>query len=854
MKTLKTFILVSSFLVSVLFFGGSYLVVSNIFDHSVKQSALRDSNLLARSTFSSMYQLMSTGWSRAQLESFLNANRAAFAGSGYTLQIYRGEVVAQRFGHIQQGRLDAKIKAVFASGQAMHHSTDGGVRYLFPLSAQQKCLACHTNARVGDVLGVIDVHQNLKAALERTRHSFFLSLLPLAPLPFVAALLVTMFVNRRITRSVELLDDSVRGINRVSDLSDMSLRKADLGFSELNRVFGHFEELVDRLRSVAVDRDLLEFEIKLLEKFIITSEVVKDWHEYICRLLKDINEVIDAYTLFSIFKVDDELFDLDVFWRSPPDAQTRQMLERAVRAHMENHPNFANLPLVNINHHVSDPAGPVIHLTEDDVKVQVKSLLVDAPKIGGIVGIGVHADIVRDETRLLVMESVLSTLLNVVGSVKAIFKYTRDLEYYATRDPLTDLYNQRVFWELLGYEVSRSEYHNTSFVLLLIDLDNFKLVNDSYGHAFGDSFLKTFSSSIRDGLTKGDIFARYGGDEFVVILPEADLEHGCAVANRILAEINRMDIRAPDGIRVAAAASIGLAVFPDHAKEPKDIFLFADNMMYKAKSEGKARLAVPTDEDVMDVFRSISEKGLIILKAVEDKKIVPYFQPILDTRTNQIEAVEILSRINLGTDRVMGAGEFIEIAEKMGVIDKIDYIVIEKALDDIRSLGFPGFVFINLSPRALVLSEFIPTVRKIVQAAGIPNHRIVFEITERETVKNFAVLEKFVHELRLEGFKFAIDDFGSGFSSFHYLKHFPIDFLKIEGDFILNMLNDKKDRAFVQTIVALAKELGIRTIAEYVETDEVLDQVRAIGIDYAQGYLIGKPAEEPARTTSVSVT
>jgi EAL domain-containing protein (putative c-di-GMP-specific phosphodiesterase class I) len=193
----------------------------------------------------------------------------------------------------------------------------------------------------------------------------------------------------------------------------------------------------------------------------------------------------------------------------------------------------------------------------------------------------------------------------------------------------------------------------------------------------------------------------------------------------------------------------------------------------------------------------------------------------------------------------MGAGEFIEIAEKMGVIDQVDYIVIEKALHELSRCGFPGLVFINLSPRALMLSEFLPTVRKLVMDAGIANQRIVFEITERDTVKNFSMLEKFVHELRMEGFRFAIDDFGSGFSSFHYLKHFPIDFLKIEGDFILNMLKDKKDRAFVRTMVILAKELNIRTVAEYVENEEVFEQVRELGIDLAQGYLIGRPADSP---------
>ncbi|MFO7582554.1 putative bifunctional diguanylate cyclase/phosphodiesterase, partial [Guyparkeria sp.] len=582
----------------------------------------------------------------------------------------------------------------------------------------------------------------------------------------------------------------------------------------------------------------------LLEKFIITSEVVRDWHDYICRLMTDINEVIDTYTLFSIFKVDDELFDLDVFWRTPPADSSRRMLEREVREHMDRHPTLGDATLVHVNHHVADPEGPEIELDESDVRVQVKSLLVDSPKIGGIVGIGVQAEVVNDETRLLVIESVLSTLLNVVGSVKAIFKYTRDLEYYATRDPLTDLYNQRVFWELISYEIERAGRHEQQFSLLLLDLDNFKLVNDSYGHAFGDAFLKTFAEAVGKGLKRGDIFARYGGDEFVVVLPETDLERACVVANRVLAMTDRIALSAPDGESVTASASIGIAVYPDHAAEPKDLFLFADNMMYKAKAEGKARVAVPSEEDVMDVFRSISEKGLTIQRAVEERRIVPYFQPILSLDSNRVKAVEVLSRIDLG-DSVMGASEFIEIAEKMGVIDRIDYIVIEKALTEIRAVEFDGLVFVNLSPRALVLAEFIPTVRSIVETAGIDKARIVFEITERDTVRNIHVLETFVRELRLEGFKFAIDDFGSGFSSFHYLKHLPVDFLKIEGDFVLNLLDDPRDRAFVRLIAELSRELGIETIAEFVEGEEVLEQVRELGIDHAQGFLIGHPRPHP---------
>jgi len=280
-------------------------------------------------------------------------------------------------------------------------------------------------------------------------------------------------------------------------------------------------------------------------------------------------------------------------------------------------------------------------------------------------------------------------------------------------------------------------------------------------------------------------------------------------------------------------------------------------MMYKAKSEGRNRIGFPTEDEVVEVFRSIGEKSIIIANAIEKRLVIPFFQPILNNETNTIDAVEVLSRIRLEDDTLLGAHEFIELAEKTGLIHKIDYIVMERAFRKAREVGYTGQLFVNLSPRALVLNEFIVEAKRLTAEAGISPSQVVFEITERDTVKNFSLLEKFVNELKLEGFGLAIDDFGSGFSSFHYLKHFPIDYVKIEGDFIVNMIGDPKDRAFVHSIANLAKELGIKALAEFVESAEVLDSVHRAGITYAQGYHIGRPSEElitkpPARTTGTA--
>ncbi len=823
------------------FFAGGYWALDNIFDKVVKANAARTSDAVARVTFTAMYQIMSQGWKRAQADAFLEATAAAGADSGLKIQIYRGPLVSELYDEIDQPALDEELKFALAATQPRRIDTPDSVRHIYPLVAEERCLRCHKNASVGAVLGAIEVKQEFTALVAEARRDLIVAYLILLPLAMGVALVAVWYVGRRIGHSVDNLKESFESVNAVGDLRRVQLQRHEFGFRELNDITAALGSLVEKLRTIAVDKDILKFEIGLLEKFVITSDVVRDWRDYVGQLLIDINSVMPAHVLFSIFKIDDELFDLEIFWRGTPSAETRAMMEYHIRAELARHPAFSDISTCTMNHNVAKGSASEVVLEEAEVALRVKSFFVEMPKIGGIVGIGVHTEVLEDETRYLVMESVLSTLLNVVGSVKAIYKYTRDLEYYATRDPLTDLFNQRVFWEMAGYEIERAERHNYSFGMLLIDLDNFKLINDNHGHPAGDRYLQHFAKQVHEALRAGDIFARYGGDEFVALLPEADLQAVAMVAERVRAVVEAMVVEAEGGQRLRGTASVGLAVYPDHASNVKDMFLFADNMMYKAKAGGKDRVAVPTADDVVEVFRDITHKSVLVLDAIENRRIVPFFQPILDVAQKRIVGYEVLSRIEL-EGHVIRADEFVEIAEKMGVIHRLDTLVLERALATLNEQGHDGYIFVNLSPRALVFNEFARNVRQIVAASGIAAERIVFEITERDTVKNLSLLERFLNDLKAEGFKLAIDDFGSGFSSFHYLRRFPIDFLKIEGDFVANMLNNPKDRTFVTSIRSLAREMGITVVAEYVESGEVLQALDEMGVHLAQGYYIGRPA------------
>jgi diguanylate cyclase (GGDEF)-like protein len=842
--SIRSFLLKRTFLYSALGFLVLFFVTHHAFNKSVERSAVEVAERVAKQTFNSMYLVMSQGWNRQQLNDFISQMETDNNYSDLKVKLYRGDLVNQKFGFMQSPEQTEIHKQVLASGEAQLQIEDQVLSYYYPLRAKEVCTNCHTNIEEGDTLGMIEVTQKMDRSFFNAQKELLLTLILVSPLPLLLAFFATRQISSGVNRSITDLAERIESIESVSDLERFKQDKGSISFKELQVILSQVSSLASKLKDIAVDKELLEFEIRLLEKFVITSEVVKDWREYVSYLMVDINKVMNVYTMFSIFKVDNEVFDLEIFWFQPPSAKTKELMEQAIMRRLEHDDSIFAMGGVNLRHNVVNEYADEIELDQESVELQTKSLLVETPKIGGIVGIGVHSDTIQDATKVLVLESILSTLLNVVGSVRAIYKYTKDLEYYATRDPLTGLYNQRMFWELLDYELDRSDRHAYKTALLLLDLDNFKSINDGYGHSWGDKLLADFADYLQKSLGKEAIIARYGGDEFVIVVPEADAADASAVAELVLTTIRNHSLYYDSNTNLKLTGSLGMGIYPDHAKNKKDLFMFVDNLMYRAKSLGKDQIALPDENELVDIFKEMSDKTVLVTQAIENRELIPAFQPIVCSGDGSIHAVEVLSRIQLPDNKLMSANEFIEIAESIGKVHLLDYIVMDKAFKQVKETGYDGKVFINLSPRSIVISDFIPTIRKLAEDHEIAPETVVFEITERDTVKNIAVLESFVLNLKDQGFQLAIDDFGSGFSSFHYLKHLPIDYVKIEGEFIANMANDARDMAFVNSISQLSQELNVETVAEFVESEEVLKLVAEAGITFAQGYHIGKPTLE----------
>ena len=844
-KSFKNYILLKQIILVTIVFLICFIFSTYIHTSLTKKEALKQSDAISNQIFSSMYQVMKKGWSKDDVRMFTKSLEDSFVNSNYEINIYRTQKVKDIFAEIEEKQKDITLVNVLNGEIKKFENFENNiVRTITPLKAKPDCISCHINVKEGDILGALEVTQDLNSVFSESKYQFIAFFLIIIPLFYISAFLSSRYTSKQIISSLTLFNNKVENINSIQDFKEFDSKNIDLYFNEFNEIIKNVDLMANKLKVVAVDKELLEFEVKLLDKFIITSDVVKDWREYICELLIEINKIMETYTLMTIFRVGEDQFEVDIFWLGMPKEEQKKIFEKYIHKTIKESDYFQGFPEFPIKHIIADTNKCISHVEEKEIEYRSKSLFLDSPKIGGIVGIGLESAFSNDPIRYIVIDSILTTMANLVGSVKAIHKYTQDLEYYAARDPLTNLFNQRVFNDMMAYEIKRAAKHDYPFALMIIDCDNFKPINDNFGHAFGDKFLQTVADILEEEKRDGDIVARYGGDEFTIILPECDENGAMTVAKRIASRIENTKLIAPDNSRVGITISSGICVYPIHTMSQTEMFIIADSMMYQAKEEGKNSVKIPDLKDVSNILKINQEKSSLLIKAIENDQIEAYFQPIKPSSSNNNLVIhELLMRINQD-GKIISAFEFIEIAESRGLINTMDLMVIEKAFIKIKESNYEGILFINLSPKSLIMGDFINKINNFVEKYGIIKERIVFEITERETVKNFTLLEKFVHTLKAEGYKFAIDDFGSGFSSFHYIKKFPIDYLKIDGDFIVNIDKDVKDRAFVNSIVTLAKELNIKIIAEFVESQQIVEILDVLEIDYYQGFHIGRPADK----------
>ena len=436
-----------------------------------------------------------------------------------------------------------------------------------------------------------------------------------------------------------------------------------------------------------------------------------------------------------------------------------------------------------------------------------------------------HITIVRDITERKMLES--------------------QLEYQAFHDPLTNLPNRVLFTDRLEHALASTGRRGASVAVLFIDLDGFKVINDSLGHKAGDQLLVSVARRLLSAVRPGDTVARLGGDEFTVLLEDVTgMAQALAVGSRIIGHLQVPILL--EGHEVSITASIGIALSTSSLDQPDDLLRDADIALYEAKEKGKARCAV-FDVSMNSRAWKRLELEIELRRAIDQREFTLHYQPVVDLQSGEVRELEALVRWEHPERGLVPPKDFIPLAEETGLIVPIGQWVLAEACRQMRTWqdeqheGIPQTVSVNLSARQLKEPTLVYDLRAILDNSGLDASHVKLEITESVALENTEATIATLLELKSLGVQLALDDFGTGYSSLVYLKRYPVDTLKLDRNFISGLGGNSEDTAIVQAVIAFAKTLNLSVTAEGVETAEQLAELQRLGCDRAQGYYFARP-------------
>ncbi|HHH72341.1 MAG TPA: EAL domain-containing protein [Sulfuricurvum sp.] len=423
---------------------------------------------------------------------------------------------------------------------------------------------------------------------------------------------------------------------------------------------------------------------------------------------------------------------------------------------------------------------------------------------------------------------------------------TSQLQKMATQDTLTGLMNRHAFERTLGEIMRSAKEEFTEHVLCYLDLDQFKIVNDTCGHVAGDELLRQLSLVLRRSVRGNDVVARLGGDEFGIIYRHAGIDEAEMMAERLLQHIGEYRFFW-EGKTFRVGASVGMVAIRKECCTLATILSRADSACYAAKDHGRNRIHIANDDDIVVLQRQEQMQWINrIERALEDDRLSLYVQPIADlVDPSSVQHYEVLLRMRSPEGDVVLPMAFIPAAERYGKMVDIDRWVIDKLFSsyyDVRQQVRTKIRFnVNLSGISLNDETMAVYIQECFERHHLPYDAITFEVTETAAISNIGSAQEFIERFRALGCKFALDDFGCGLSSFSYLQNLPVDYLKIDGSFVIDIDSNDVNRAMVDAINQIGHVMGIATVCEFVENDRIVKTLRDIGVDYAQGHYIGKP-------------
>ncbi len=410
-------------------------------------------------------------------------------------------------------------------------------------------------------------------------------------------------------------------------------------------------------------------------------------------------------------------------------------------------------------------------------------------------------------------------------------------------DFLTKLTSRYGFHKKINTLIERKQARDTQFSLLLLDIDNFKAINDTYGHGIGDEMLSQIAARISLIARRSDCVARLGGDELAILFEDTTAEDAEEAASRILESFGASFNC--HGLTMSCTASIGISSFPDHATSAQDLLRAADLALYKSKVEGRDR-AIVFSNQLLDDQRLRHRNESDLKNSIEASAIEVWFQPIVDIRTGRNRAVEALARMQGQDGLYLPPSVFIPLAEETGLVHDLGRQVLRNSMNSARvwiDKGLIDLVAVNVSAHEFHAPFFADDVIEVLAEADIPGDRLVLEITESVMVAEMDRVKDVMNRLIAHGVKFALDDFGAGYTNLVYLRQLPISKVKLDLSLLASVAEDTKAQAILRHTVAMCKELGIRTVCEGIEEQAQLEFLQSIGCDFGQGYLLGRPME-----------
>lgn len=434
-----------------------------------------------------------------------------------------------------------------------------------------------------------------------------------------------------------------------------------------------------------------------------------------------------------------------------------------------------------------------------------------------------------------------STLTICLDNITERRKSQEQLKYLAMHDSLTGLHNRHYFESTLEQLSDDARRNQRQHGLVYLDLDHFKVINDTFGHQKGDEVLREMSALLSRRIRKPDILCRLGGDEFAVLLRNVSAQAAQDFAREIQKIIGEFSFQLQEQ-RINLGCSIGVTMIDGSVHSAEEHFMRADIALYVAKGRGRNLIHLYDPEDnESDELRmriNISQK---IRKAISEDRMVLYFQPIYDVLNSKVSYYEALIRLREPNGNIVGPAEFIPALEAAGEMHLLDRWIIKLATRTLKEHPDLNHIAINLSAQAFKDETLVPTILESLKITGVNPNRITFELTESGSLFNLNITQRVIAELHKLGCSFSVDDFGSGFSSFAYLKDLPADYIKLDGSFIQNLHQDTIDQALVKAMIQVIQALGKKAVAEYVENEEILQILKSMGIDFVQGYHIGHP-------------